>query len=89
MRSRKKSNRIPWPLDDAMKKICKEEGYKNDNACTIGALVRFVQDHRRREWVRNLANAKPRTQDFIMSKMFSFPTDPEGMIRELRKLDRK
>lgn len=88
MRSRRISLRVPWPLDDAMKTTCAALGFENDHACWIGAGIVFVQNYRRFKWVREIANAKPKDQSFMLEKMLRFPTDFAGMIRELKKLDK-
>ena len=89
MRSRRVSLRVPWPLADEMERICKEEEFQNTHACWIGAGVTFVQNNRRRSYVRVIANAKPRTQDYLLKHLFSFPTDLDGMVEYLKRLDKK
>jgi hypothetical protein len=89
MRSRRVSLRVPWPLDDAMKKVCTEEEYENLNACWLGAGIRFVQDSRRRHWVRLIANAKATTKDYLLNNLLSFPTDIKAMMERLKRLDKK
>jgi hypothetical protein len=89
MRSRRVSLRVPWPLADEMEKICREEEFESTHACWIGAGIIFVQNHRRRSYVRVIANAKPKTQDYLLTHLFSFPADLKGMLETLARLDKK
>jgi hypothetical protein len=89
MRSRRISLRIPWPLAEALDETCKQDGYENLHACIIGACTFVVQVNRIHSRIIHVANAKPKTQDFVLEKWLSFPTDLDGMVNELKKLDKK
>jgi hypothetical protein len=89
MRSRRISLRIPWPLAEALDEICKQDGYENLHACIIGACIFTVQISRIIPRTVHVANSTPKTQDFVLDKWLSFPTDLSGMVNELKKLDRK
>lgn len=77
-----------------MERICKQGAFENVHACWLGAGIVLVQDFRRlfskdRGYVQIIANAKPAAQSFMLEKLFSFPIDEPGMMRELKKLDQK
>lgn len=90
MRSRARSLKVPHTLDKAiLKDVCDTLGFENEHACWIGLGILAVQVARLLPRVVQVANAKPKTQDFVLDKWFSFPTDLDGIVRELKKLDKK
>lgn len=83
------SLKLPNPIKDALAEIRSEENYKNLHACVIGALIEKVLNHRRRKWVRSMAHAKPKTQDYLLDKMLGFPLEGDEAVEYFRRLDQK
>lgn len=89
MRSHPRSLRVPHTLDKAViNEVCNKLGFENEHACWIGLGIFAVQVARMLPRIVQVANATPKTQDFVLDKWFSFPTDLDGMVRELKKLDK-
>ena len=86
MRSKSLTVRIPWPLYSALERLCQEHHCENMHACIIGACTFAVQVSRIAPRVVEVANAKPKLQDFVLDKWLAFPTDLQGMVKELKKL---
>jgi hypothetical protein len=90
MRSHPRSLKVPHVLDEAIvKEICNKLGFENEHACWIGIGIMAVQIARMLPRIVAVANAKPKTQDFVLDKWLLFPTDLNGMLRELKKLNHK
>jgi hypothetical protein len=90
MRSRARSLRVPHVLDEAiLKEICNKLGFKNEHACWIGLAILAVQVARMLPRIVHVANANPKTQDFVLDKWFGFPTDLDGIVEQLKRLDKK
>lgn len=75
MRSKLISLKVPWPVLDAMQEICVEDEYGNMHECIIAALIEKVLTHRRRRFVKSIAAANPKTQDYLLEKTLTFPMD--------------
>jgi hypothetical protein len=88
MRSDRLSLRVPTPLNNAMKKVCKDMGFKNVNACWNGSAIILVQVSRMLPRIVQVANAAAKRQDFVLDKWFAFPTDLAGMVDALKRLDK-
>lgn len=89
MRSRHISFRVPFPLYDALDALCVERGYKSISRLMIANCIIAIQNERRRIWVREIANASPKQQDYLIDKMLTFPTDMPAMLKLLGKLNNK
>ena len=89
MRSRSRTVRLPFIVDDVLQQMCKESGYTDMSNCILGACIILIQNKRRETWVREVANAKPKLQDFLLEKMLSFPLHVPDMIEALKTLPAK
>lgn len=89
MRSHPVSCRVPDTLYKALTKLCHERGYKNVSRCMIANSLIAVQDARRPIWVKEIANAKAKMQDYIIDKMLAFPMTLEEMVKYLKPTDKK
>jgi len=88
MRSSQMSLKLPYPIKDALKQICEAEKYDSLHSCVIGALIEKVQNYRRTKWVHEIANANPKTQDYLLDKMLAFPLEVDEAVEYFRKVDR-
>ena len=88
MRSKTTAVRIPFPLHEALESVCERRGFDHMHSCIIGACYLLVQVDRMLGRISNIANAKPKDQDLMLRVLIDFPVDQEGMVRELKRLDR-
>jgi len=86
MRSRKVDFRLTWRVYDELQRLSDDAGYKNVSRFLKGLCLKAIQDDRRKTWVRDIANADPKLQDFLIDKMLSWPTDTKRMIEVMRKI---
>jgi len=87
MRSRQLSFRVTWKLYDELKGLSQKQGYKNLSRFLTALALLAIQDKRRKEWVRAIANADPKLQDYLIDRMLGFPTDLKGMLEMMKRLD--
>jgi hypothetical protein len=87
MRTREIRFRVTWQLYEELDKLCGEQGFKNISRYMTSLCLAAIQDKRRKTWVRGIANADPKLQDYLIDKMMSFPQDMEGMIEMIKRMD--
>lgn len=87
MRSKIISFRAPAPLYDAMMQLCRDNGYGELSNFMIAIALLSIQDSRRPNWIKHIANAKPKIQDFMIDRLLKWPQDKEGMVEAMRRMD--
>lgn len=96
-----RSDRISFRLIPKLKKKVREisdmGGFKNLSRLLFAMTILIVQDHRRGQcfiaslpsWIRDLANADPKDQDYAVEHMLNWPTDFNEMLTLMKEIDRK
>lgn len=66
MRSEKVSFRIPFELHQSLVKMSNQYGYLSLSRFMLGLCLAAVRDDLRGNWIKHVANAKPKAQDEII-----------------------
>jgi hypothetical protein len=92
MRSKKVTFRVPWVVHDLMHEEALSRGYRTLARYFLAVGLLDVYEARRRRWMRDIANANPKTQDFMIDEFARLPIEHHEierifkLIAEARKL---
>ena len=81
MRSKKITFRVPWVVYDAMQEEARSRGYRTLARYFLAVGLLDVYEARRRRWMRDIANANPKTQDFMVDEYMRFPVEHDELVR--------
>ena len=93
MRSDTFSFRCTRDLSPEVKRLSKKGGFINESRFLMGLVILAWHDDRRGQvftgpsWVRDLANAKPKDQDYAIKHMKNWPDQFPEMLKMMKKID--
>ena len=72
---------MPWVVCEVMEEEARSRGYRSLARYCLAVGLLDVYEARRRRWMRDIANANPKTQDFMVDEFMRLPVEHDKILR--------